>query len=114
PRHAVRTDSGLRLLPRRQRPHPGSAAVLRPASDHGGEGVSLDEAAVAELGAAVRGELIRPVDATYEDSRRIWNGMIDKRPAIIARCAAVQDVVRAVDFARTHDLLIAVRGGGHN
>ena len=50
----------------------------------------------------------------YDDARRIWNGMIDRHPAIIARCAGTADVVSAVNFAREHDLLVAVKGGGHN
>jgi FAD/FMN-containing dehydrogenase len=67
-----------------------------------------------ELASAFRGELIRPGDDEYESARRIWNGMIDKRPALIARCTGVADVVTAVDFARETGLLVAVRGGGHN
>jgi FAD/FMN-containing dehydrogenase len=58
--------------------------------------------------------LLRPGDDDYEESRRLWNGVIDKRPALIVRCAAVEDVVLAVNFARENDLLLAVRGGGHN
>ena len=61
-----------------------------------------------------RGEVIQPDDSSYEAARRVWNGMIDRRPAIIARCAEVDDVVAALRFAQSHDLLVAVRGGGHN
>ncbi|RRJ31419.1 FAD-binding oxidoreductase [Halocatena pleomorpha] len=61
-----------------------------------------------------RGEVIRPDDHGYDEARQIWNGMIDKRPAIIAQCTGVADVVEAVNFARDNDLLVAVRGGGHN
>ena len=61
-----------------------------------------------------RGEIILPGDHAYEDARKIWNAMIDKRPAIIARCADATDVVRSVNFARDNALLLAVRGGGHN
>jgi len=57
---------------------------------------------------------VLPSDEAYERARRVWNGAIDKRPALIARCTGVVDVVRAVEFAREHDLLVAVRGGGHN
>ena len=57
---------------------------------------------------------LRPRDEAYEEARKVWNGMVDKRPALIARCAAANDVVEAVGFARDHDLLISVRGGGHN
>jgi FAD/FMN-containing dehydrogenase len=60
------------------------------------------------------GELITPADANYEAARRVWNGMIDRRPALIARCAGEDDVVAAVRAAREHELSVAVRGGGHN
>jgi FAD/FMN-containing dehydrogenase len=60
------------------------------------------------------GQLIGRDEPDYDDARRIYNAMIDKRPALIARCAGPDDVVRAVGFARDHDLLLAVRGGGHN
>lgn len=66
------------------------------------------------LAEGFHGQLIRPGDAHYEQARAVWNGMIDRRPALIARCADTTDVVRAVQFARTHDLRVAVRGGGHN
>lgn len=58
--------------------------------------------------------MIRPSDSAYEDARRVWNGLINKRPALIARCTGVADVIEAVIFARENDLLVAVRGGGHN
>ena len=74
----------------------------------------LDDAAVAELKTRFRGALLRPDDAGYDAARSIWNGMIDKRPALIARCTGTADVIAAVNFARTHHLLLAVRGGGHN
>jgi FAD/FMN-containing dehydrogenase len=60
------------------------------------------------------GRLIGPQDADYDDARKVYNGLIDKRPALIARCAGPEDVGKAVGFARDHDLLLAVRGGGHN
>jgi FAD/FMN-containing dehydrogenase len=60
------------------------------------------------------GELVLPGDAGYDDARKVWNGAIDKRPAMIAFCADSQDVVRVVEFARAHDALVAVRSGGHN
>jgi FAD/FMN-containing dehydrogenase len=75
---------------------------------------SLDEAEVERFGSLLRGELLRPVDAGYEEARQLWNGVIDRRPALIARCAAVEDVVETMNFARENDLLLAVRGGGHN
>lgn len=60
------------------------------------------------------GEVLLPSDDIYESARKIWNGMIDKHPALIVRCATTLDVVRAVNFARDNGLLLAVRGGGHN
>ncbi|MHB9090812.1 MAG: FAD-binding oxidoreductase, partial [Chloroflexota bacterium] len=74
----------------------------------------LGEISLRELKPAFRGELLRPGDAGYDAARAIFNGMIDRRPALIARCAGVADVVAAVAFARDHGLLVAVRGGGHN
>jgi FAD/FMN-containing dehydrogenase len=69
---------------------------------------------IDELRNGFRGEIILPGDHAYEDARKIWNAMIDKRPALIARCADASDVVRSVNFARDNALLLAVRGGGHN
>ena len=75
---------------------------------------ALDEAVVERFGSGLQGELLRPGDGEYEEARLLWNGVIDRRPALIARCAAVEDVIEAVNFARENDLLLAVRGGGHN
>src|SRR5258708_14091531 len=76
--------------------------------------VALKETAVQELVARMRGELLRPSDAGYEQAIRVYNGMIEKRPALIARCVDVADVIAAVNFAREHELTLAVRGGGHS
>ena len=76
--------------------------------------VTPAEAARRELGPALQGELISPTDPGYDEARTLFNAMIDKRPAVIARCARPQDVTRAIAFARKHDLPLAVRGGGHN
>jgi FAD/FMN-containing dehydrogenase len=62
----------------------------------------------------LRGSLIAPDDAGYDEARKLFNGMIDKRPALIARCADVADVMSAVNYARDIGALLAVRGGGHN
>jgi len=62
----------------------------------------------------IRGAVIEPADAEYESARKVYNGMIDKRPAAVVRCANVADVIEAVNFARTNGLLTAIRGGGHN
>jgi FAD/FMN-containing dehydrogenase len=72
------------------------------------------QAARRELGSSFAGELIGPEDAAYEDARKVYNGMIDKRPALIARCTGPEDVAMAVEFARDRDLPLAIRGGGHN
>ncbi|HYD73716.1 MAG TPA: FAD-binding protein, partial [Candidatus Binatia bacterium] len=61
-----------------------------------------------------RGDLIKPGDAAYDEARALYNGMIDKRPALIARVADVADVIAAVKFGREQNALIAIRGGGHN
>ncbi len=75
---------------------------------------TLDEIAVQELKSRFRGEILFPDDKGYEASRKIWNGMFDRRPTIIARCVGTSDVINAVNFARDQQLLIAVKGGGHN
>lgn len=69
---------------------------------------------VAELVQGFRGQVLQPGDAGYDEARKVWNGSIDRRPAVIARCTGAADVISAVRFARSRDLLIAVRGGGHN
>ena len=69
---------------------------------------------VSDLAARLRGRLIAPSDSEYDDARRVYNGMIDRRPAAIARCVDVADVLAVVRFAEERDLLVSVRGGGHN
>jgi FAD/FMN-containing dehydrogenase len=76
--------------------------------------IQLNDADTDTLRGAIRGELILRDAAGYETARRVWNGNIDRRPALIVRCAGAADVQRAVDFARTHELLLSVRGGGHS
>jgi FAD/FMN-containing dehydrogenase len=75
---------------------------------------NLDVGAIEALRAQLRGQLIRPGDADYEAACRVYNGMIDRHPALIVRAANVADVISAVNFARERGLLLAVRGGGHN
>ena len=74
----------------------------------------LDETAIADFQSRLRGRLLRPDDAGYDEARAVRNGLIDRRPALLANCTGVADVVAAVNFAREHDLLLSVRGGGHN
>jgi FAD/FMN-containing dehydrogenase len=78
------------------------------------EGLTLEEAALAEFDAGLRGEIVHRDDPGYDEHRKIWNGSISRRPALIARCAGVADVIRAVKFGREHGLTVAVRGGGHS
>jgi FAD/FMN-containing dehydrogenase len=77
-------------------------------------GATPDQAGVADLAARLRGELIGPSDSRYEAARKVYNAMIDRRPALIARCADAGDVIAAVNFARSRELPLAIRGGGHN
>ncbi len=74
----------------------------------------LDEAIVEGFRAQFGGEILTPADEGYDIHRKVWNAMIDKHPGLIARCHGVADVITAVQFARDHALLVAVRGGGHN
>ncbi|HET9250739.1 MAG TPA: FAD-binding oxidoreductase [Candidatus Eisenbacteria bacterium] len=74
----------------------------------------IDDTAFAELRASFAGDLVRPGDNAYEEHRRVWNGSIDRRPALVARCTGVADVLAVVRFARDRGLLAAVRSGGHS
>ncbi len=69
---------------------------------------------IDQLRSSVRGAIVQPGDEAYESSRKVYNAMIDKRPALIVRCVDVADVIAAVDYARTNNMLTAIRGGGHN
>src|SRR6476620_12640949 len=70
--------------------------------------------ALAGLKGRVRGPGILQGEAGYEDSRTVWNAMIDRRPAVVVRCLGTADVIASVQFAREHDLLLCIKGGGHN
>ncbi len=74
----------------------------------------LEDSVVQAFKSSLRGELLLPSDDGYDAARKIYNAMIDKRPAMIARCAGAADVITCVNFAREHHLLVSVRGGGHN
>ena len=85
-----------------------------PAITTTGGHAALGETAVRQLQASLRGELLLPSNDRYEETRKVWNGMVDKQPALIVRCVGVADVIATVTFARDHNLLVSVRGGGHN
>ena len=73
-----------------------------------------EETYIAALQSGMRGKLIQPQDAAYEEARKVYNGMIDKHPRLIAQCEDVADVIQAVNYARESSMLLAVRGGGHS
>lgn len=79
-----------------------------------GQNAPINALAVEALGAQLRGKLLDAGDAPYDEARTIWNAMVDRRPGAIVRCMGAADVIAAVNFARENNLLIAVRGGGHN
>jgi len=79
-----------------------------------GEPTAISALAVKEFAANLRGRLLTASDQDYDQARRVWNKMIDRRPALIARCSGAADVARAVAFAHDRELLVAVRGGGHS
>jgi FAD/FMN-containing dehydrogenase len=85
-----------------------------PARTLSGSEITLARNDVAEFARSLQGEVLLPDHARYEQARRVWNGSIDKRPALIAACVGAGDVMRAVNFARVHKLLTAVRAGGHS
>ena len=83
-------------------------------TQHDGSQGTLAVSDIDEFAKRLRGRLVRRGDADYASVRAVWNGMIEKQPALIARAQGVADVIEAIRFARKHDLLISVRGGGHN
>ena len=79
-----------------------------------GRDIDLNPSSLDDLKARLRGPVLRPGDAGYDESRSVWNAMIDRRPAIVVRCIGVADVIACVRFAREHELLLCIKGGGHN
>jgi FAD/FMN-containing dehydrogenase len=92
---------------------PRTGADLPARNLTGGE-ITLASSDIADLARSLQGELLLPTSPRYEQARRVWNGSIDKHPALIAACVGAADVMRAVNFAREHKLLTAVRAGGHS
>lgn len=76
--------------------------------------VTIQKSAIEDLRSSFRGELFLPDDYGYDNARKIWNGMFDRKPAVIARCVGTSDVIHAVNFGRDQKLLVSVKGGGHN
>ncbi len=85
--------------------------IVKGRTTGGGE---LDQKTLDELRTRLRGALVLSGDPDYDEARSVWNAMIDRRPALTARCLGVADVVTCVNFAREHDLLLSIKGGGHN
>jgi FAD/FMN-containing dehydrogenase len=83
-------------------------------TDEPGTEVALDPEATQAFAEGVRGPILRPGDSGYDEARAIWNGLIDRRPALIVQCSGAADVVDAVNFAREQNLLVSIKGGGHN
>ena len=85
-----------------------------PAVTLDGKDIEIESAAVKELAGSLKGRVLLAADPGYDEARRIWNGMHDRHPALIAQCQTVEDVSHAVTFARERSLLLAVKGGGHS
>ena len=79
-----------------------------------GRDIDLKQDRVDDLKMRLRGPVLIPGDVGYDESRTVWNAMIDKTPAMVARCLGVADVITCVQFAREHELLLCIKGGGHN
>ena len=76
--------------------------------------INLNQDTLDGLKMRLRGPVLVPGDVSYEESRTVWNAMIDRKPAVVARCIGVADVIACVQFAREHKLLLCIKGGGHN
>ena len=79
-----------------------------------GHDTDLSQGSLDDLKARLRGPVTLPGTPGYEESRSVWNAMIDRRPALVVRCIGVADVIACVQFAREHELLLCIKGGGHN
>ena len=79
-----------------------------------GREIDLKQETLNGLKMRLRGPMFTPGDVGYDESRTVWNGMIDKRPAVVVRCLGTADVITCVQFAREHELLLCLKGGGHN
>src|SRR6185436_15103258 len=79
-----------------------------------GSELELDKKQIDDFKAQIRGGVLTPADAEYEEARSVWNAAIDRRPAMIVRCLGTPDVIAAVKFARQHRASLSIRGGGHN
>jgi FAD/FMN-containing dehydrogenase len=88
-------------------------SMLSIATLHGGQAAISPDALLA-LRSGLQGTILMKGEAGYDDARRIWNGMVDRSPGVIIRCQGAADVMHAIDLARRHDLMVAVRSGGHN
>jgi FAD/FMN-containing dehydrogenase len=108
----LRTEPGKEVFLSRQRSHYSARSANTGITAEDAR-ATLKGAATEELKPRLHGGLIFAEDEGYDEARRIWNGAIDKRPALIARCGGTADVMAAVRFARDYDLSVAVRGGGH-
>src|SRR5919206_4152131 len=92
----------------------GSTASRAPTSRNRTDAVTLVAPALARFREAFAGEVIGPGDSGYDEARRVWSALHDRRPALVARPTSVEDVVAAVRFARESELVISVRAGGHS
>lgn len=93
---------------------PGAIPESLPAVDVSGKAITLSRSDIKDLRSSLRGKLLLSGDEGYEQARRIWNGVFNRNPALIVQCAGTSDAVQAVKFARSHNLLTAVKGGGHS
>ncbi len=85
-----------------------------PAISRTGAQITVPASAVKRFRSSLGGKLLDASSPAYESARQVWNGAFDRHPALIARCTSARDIQRSIEFARTHDLLVAVRGGGHS